>query len=169
MVTDTVTTVKYTDILFPSRVKFCGPTPTFVLSAVGGPYNGQYATLVNAHDGFPEDNCIEFGPESDASSFSIDSAGHLHSGDEYANIDGSNAEELLFFDALAFLSIYHYPLATCSALPSRILQCGAATKHLFQYCPKATGFGNCAKVALVASPITGCTDFNFEAVYDCIL
>ena len=137
----------------------CGPTPTFVLSAAGGTFDGQYAQVVDAGD--DADDAIQFGPVSSASTFNIDAAGNLYVDNEYANTQFGSTAFALFFNTPAQISAGGYVYVTCSVLPSQILQCVDQTASTLQNCPGIADTGS--GVVIGTEVLEGCAGFQFVA------
>ena len=153
------TTILHTSTIATQTIVDCGPAPTFVLSAVGGTYNGQYAQVVATGDG--ADDAIQFGPVSSASTFKIDAAGHLHVGNEDANTESGATAFLLYFDTPAQVSAEGYVYATCSVSPSQTLQCVDQTASTLQTCPGLADAGS--GVVIGTEVLDGCSGFHFLA------
>jgi len=137
LVVDVTTTVLDTTTVATATTTVCavGPSETFVLSAVGGTYNGQYAYLAPIPDSDGDgDMGILFGSLSTASTFNVDAAGHLSSGNHYANSDAGIPEDFVFFDTAAVISTSGFPYTTCAILPGGALQCSNGIETIFQTC-----------------------------------
>ncbi|MCJ1403257.1 hypothetical protein MMC11_006480 [Xylographa trunciseda] len=162
VVIDVTTTILDTVTVATVTASVCaGPTPTFVLSAVGGSFDGQYAQVINSGDGF--DDVISFGPQSSASTFAIDTAGHIHVGNEYANTntDPGAPAFLFYFNTPAQIAASNYVYASCSILPGDTLSCVDQTQTMFQTCPGLADAGS--GVVLGSTVLAGCTGFTFMA------
>ncbi|MCJ1437972.1 hypothetical protein MMC27_007359 [Xylographa pallens] len=141
LVVDVTTTILDTATVATATVTECvAPTATFVLKAVGGTFDGEYAYLapINSGDG-DDDMGVLFGSLSSASTFSIDAAGHLFSGNEYANSDAGVPQDFVFFDTAAVISSAGFPYTTCVILPTGMLQCVVGAQTMFETCPSFSG------------------------------
>ncbi|MCJ1388360.1 hypothetical protein MMC18_001206 [Xylographa bjoerkii] len=136
-----------------------GPTPTFVLSADGGAYTGHYAQVISDGNGF--DSSIEFGPQSWASTFTIDANGRLQVGDEYADTYPNMPASLIYFNTPGLSILSGVISTTCSILPGNVLSCVDLGQDQFQTCPNSEEVGSWV---VLGSVIGGaCTAFSFLA------
>ena len=152
-------------VVATQTVVACGPTPTFVLQAVGGGSdNGLYAQLVSANDGL-NDEVIVFTPSASAATqFNIDAAGHITVAGYYGNIEAGVQHFLFYFNTPADISSYGYVYATCSIDATSMLRCVDQTSTMFQISPSvgSTGAGG-AGVVIGAYIETGNTPVSFLA------
>lgn len=162
---DITATVTESTILATQTVFGCGPTPTFILQAVGaGADSGLYAQIVSANDGLNDDVIAFVSSASAASQLSIDAAGHLYYNGYYANIEAGVQHFLFYFNTPADISAYGYVYATCSLSPSNMLQCTDQGATMFQISPSviATGTGG-AGVVIGQYIEAGNTPVSFQA------
>ncbi|MCJ1416040.1 hypothetical protein MMC32_002375 [Xylographa parallela] len=160
LVIDVSTTILDTVTVATATVTQCaGPTPTFFVSAVGGTFDGQFAQVVDSGDG--GDDVIVFGPQSSASTFAIDAAGHLHVGNEYANTDAGAPAFVFYFNTPAQVAATGYVYATCSILPGSALSCVDQIETQFQTCAGLQGAGS--GLVLGSTIMAGCTPLSLLA------
>ena len=165
-IVDVTVTALDTVIVATQTAQLCGPTPTFILQAVGGGsgVDGQYAQVVSANDGEDDDVIVFVSSASAATHLSIDAAGHLTYNGYYANIDAGVQHFLFYFDTPATIAASGYVYATCSILPTGMLSCVDQTSTMFQISPsvESTGEGG-AGVVIGAYIEAGDIPFNFQA------
>ncbi|MCJ1434118.1 hypothetical protein MMC27_003484 [Xylographa pallens] len=161
LVIDVSTTILDTLTVATVTVTQCAPIPTgdFTLSAVGGTFAGQYAQVVSSGDG--GDDVIMFGPQSSASTFAIDAAGHMHVGNEYANTDAGTTSYVFYFSTPAQIAAQDFVYATCSVLPGNALSCVDQVATQFQTCPALSGSGS--GLVIGNTILSGCTPLSFMA------
>ena len=158
LVVDVTTTILDITTVTTATVADClAPTATFVLTAVGGTFAGEFAYLapINSGDG-DGDMGILFGNQFSSSSFSIDAAGHLFSGNVYANSDAGVPQDFVFFNTAAVIASAGFSYTTCTILPTRMLQCNNDLETMFQTCPSFSGV-NFPGLELTSSINSGCT------------
>ncbi|MCJ1320183.1 hypothetical protein MMC15_005521 [Xylographa vitiligo] len=136
-----------------------GPSPTFFLSAVGSSFDGQYAQVGYSGDG--SDDVISIVPQSSASTFTLNAAGQLAVGNEYANTDPGTTAFVFYFNTPAQVVAEGYVYATCSILPENRLSCMDQAQTIFQICPSVSQAGS--GVVLGSVLVGGCTPFSFMA------
>ncbi|MCJ1289975.1 hypothetical protein MMC34_001510 [Xylographa carneopallida] len=161
LVIDVSTTILDTLTVATTTVTECaGPNPTsFLLSAVGGTYAGQYAQVGLSSDGV--DDVITFGPQSAAATFALDAVGQLFVGGEYANTDAGATAGVFYFNTQAQIAAHGYVPVTCSVLAGNALSCLDQAETQFQSCTNPDGSGS--PVVLATGLLSGCTAFEFEA------
>jgi hypothetical protein len=162
---DVTATVIESTIVATQTVVGCGPTPTFILQAVGGGAdNGLYAQIVSANDGLNDDVIVFVSSASAASQLSIDAAGHLYYNGYYANIEAGVQHFLFYFNTPADISSYGYVYATCSLSPSNMLQCNDQGSTMFQISPSVAGTGSGGAGVVIGQYIEqGNTPVSFQA------
>lgn len=133
------------------------PVPTytcanFLLQAVGGQFDGQYAYSGNSGDGFG-DYVISFtGSQSSATTYNLDKNSYLNDGNgQYANVNTGASQATLYFTLTSNIDASFESFATCSA-STGLLSCAAGSNNEIQECP-STGFGG---IELNPSPQSGC-------------
>ncbi|MCJ1282496.1 hypothetical protein MMC26_001819 [Xylographa opegraphella] len=136
LVVDVTTTILDTATVATATVTECAaPTATFVLQAVRGTFDGEYGYLTPIGNGGGQDTSgILFGSLSSASTFSIDAAGHLFSGNEYANSDAGFPQDFLYFNPADVVAERGYPYTTCTILRTGMLQCVNGIETMFETC-----------------------------------
>ena len=162
---DVTTTVLDSIVVATQTIVKCGPTPTFILQAVGGGSdNGLYAQLVSANDGLNDDVIVFVSSASDATKFNIDAAGHINYNGYYGNIEAGVQHFLFYFNTPADISSYGYVYATCSLDPTNMLQCIDQTATMFQISPSVVASGSGGAGVVIGAYIEqGNTPVSFKA------
>ncbi|MCJ1297681.1 hypothetical protein MMC08_000469 [Hypocenomyce scalaris] len=152
-------------IVATQTVVGCGPTPTFILQAIGGGVdNGMYAQIASSNDGLNDEDIVFVSSASAATAFNIDAAGHLNYDGYYANIEAGVQHFLFYFNTPADISAYGYVYATCSLDVSNMLKCVDQTSTMFQISPLVENSGDGGAGVVIGAYIEqGNTPVSFQA------